>query len=102
VRRGAPRRIALALDAVVAQSTPQTPLARVQAVWNDTVGATIAAEAQPVSEREGTLTVACRSAVWASELELLAPDLLERLNGALGGGAARPLTALRARVGGLP
>jgi len=102
VRRRAPRRIAEALGAVAPASAPQTPLARVQACWSETVGAAIAAEAQPVSERDGTLTVACRSAVWASELELLAPDLLGRLNEALGGGSGAPLKALRARVGELP
>jgi predicted nucleic acid-binding Zn ribbon protein len=37
--------------------------------------ASVAAEAEPLSERAGTLTVTCRSAVWASELQLLAPDL---------------------------
>jgi hypothetical protein len=40
-------------------------------------------EAEPVSERAGTVTVACRSAVWAQELSMLAPDLAERLNRAL-------------------
>jgi predicted nucleic acid-binding Zn ribbon protein len=39
--------------------------------------------AQPVSERDGVVTVACESAVWAQELELLAPDLLDKLRAAL-------------------
>ena len=63
-------------------------------------GAAIAAEAAPVSERAGTVTFACRSAVWASELDLLAPDLLERLNAALGEAERAPVKALRFRVGG--
>jgi hypothetical protein len=46
----------------------------------------VAAEAQPVSEREGVITVACSSAVWAQELALLAGDLREGLNTALGDG----------------
>jgi hypothetical protein len=42
------------------------------------------------------VTIACRSAVWAQELELLSGDLLERLNGALGTpGEPRPVTSLR-------
>lgn len=102
MRRRAPRPIGWALDAVTPQAAPQTPLARVQACWSEVVGPAIAAEAQPAAERDGTLTVACRSAVWASELELLAPELLERLNGVLGGGSDRPLTALRAKVAELP
>jgi hypothetical protein len=47
-------------------------------------------EAEPVSERAGTVTVACRSAVWAQELSMLAPDLCERLNGALEAPADTP------------
>jgi predicted nucleic acid-binding Zn ribbon protein len=66
------------------------------------VGGVVAVEAQPVAERAGTLTVACRSSAWASELELLAPELLDKLNRALGGPGAGPLTKLRARVGNLP
>jgi len=39
----------------------------------------VAAVAAPVSEREGVVTVACESAVWAQELELLRGDLEARL-----------------------
>jgi len=52
-----------------------------------------------VAERAGTLTVACRSAVWAAELELLAPDLIGRLNAELPGPSDGPLKALRVRSG---
>ncbi len=99
MRRRGPRPIAAAIEGVVGGASPATPLARVQACWAETVGAAIAAEAQPVAERDGTLTVACRSATWANELELLAPELLEKLNGALGGRDAGPLKGLRAKVG---
>jgi predicted nucleic acid-binding Zn ribbon protein len=54
-------------------------LARVQAAWPTVAGPVLAAEAQPVAEREGVVTVACSSAVWAQELELLGPDLLAGL-----------------------
>ena len=52
------------------------------------------------------LTVACHSATWAQELDLLAPDLLERLNAALDDAAGGPIERLRftadaARHGGL-
>ena len=79
-----------------------TLLARVQGCWSEAVGPAIAAEAQPLAERGGTLTVVCRSATWASELELLASDLVAKLNRALGGTAGNDLTALRTRVGKLP
>ncbi len=47
----------------------------------------IAAEARPVAERGGVLTVSCAASVWAQELDLMAPAILERLNSALGRGA---------------
>ena len=53
-------------------------------MWPDVAGELIAGEAKPVSERGGTVTIACRSAVWAQELTLLGPDLVRRLNEALG------------------
>jgi Dna[CI] antecedent, DciA len=40
--------------------------------------------------------VACRSAVWAQELELLGEDLTDRLNACVGAAPdARPVTGLR-------
>jgi predicted nucleic acid-binding Zn ribbon protein len=102
VRRRGPRPLSAALDDLGHRTAPQTVLARVQAVWAETVGKAIATEAQPVAERGGTVTVACRSAAWASELELLAPELVEKLNAAIGGAGAGPLTTLRAKVGKLP
>ena len=81
---------------MTATSAPAGLLARVQASWPELAGPAVAAEAEPVSERAGTVTIACRSAVWAQELELLGPDLIERLNGALGTPQeARPVATLR-------
>ena len=101
MRRLAPRRLGAALDRLTADLAPATTLARVQACWPDTVGPAIAAEAEPVSEREGVVTVACKSAVWAQELDLLGPDLVGRLNGALGAsegtGPIRRLRTVAAR-----
>jgi predicted nucleic acid-binding Zn ribbon protein len=102
VRRRAPRPLAVALERLGDQAAPPTLLARVQAAWGEVVGPAIAAEAQPVSERSGTIVVACRSAAWASELELLAPDLLEKLDDALGDHAQGRLEALRPKVAELP
>jgi predicted nucleic acid-binding Zn ribbon protein len=62
---------------------PDTLLAEVQRAWRATVGETIAAEAKPVAERGGVLTVACAASVWAQELDLMGPELIERLNRAL-------------------
>ena len=65
---------------MLSDASPQTPLAAAQTVWRDACGDAIAAEARPVTEREGVITVACRSATWASELDLMQAELLERLN----------------------
>jgi predicted nucleic acid-binding Zn ribbon protein len=73
----------------------------VQALWGETCGPAIAAESQPVAERDRVITVACRSATWAAELDLMQEELRERLNRALGGDDVRGLrfTADGARHG---
>jgi len=102
VRRLAPRRAALALDGLAADLAPATTLARVQGCWRDAVGALVAAEAAPVAEHDGTVTVACRSAVWAHELELMSPELVARLNVRLGAREGEePVRELRTVAGGI-
>ena len=91
MRRRAPAPLSEVLGKAVGDAAPDTPLARIQAAWAGVAGAAIAAEATPSEEREGTVTVECSGAVWAHELELLAPDLLSRLNAALGTPAVRRL-----------
>lgn len=85
------RRAGEILRPVVAQTSPGTLLADVQAVWALAAGPAVAAEAEPVSERDGVVVISCRSAVWAQELELLQDRLRERLNEALGGPRVRGL-----------
>ena len=85
MRRVAPRPLRAALEDVTARAAPAGLLARVQSDWPEVAGPAMAAEAQPVSERDGTVTIACRSATWAHELELLGDDLKARLQGRLGG-----------------
>ena len=99
MRRRAPRPLALALDGVVERSGPATLLARAQAAWREAAGPGLAPFAEPVSERDGVLTVACESGVWAHELELLGPDLLARVNAAVGESGEGVLTRLRFVVG---
>jgi predicted nucleic acid-binding Zn ribbon protein len=79
VRRARPHQLGQAFRRVVEDASPQTLLARVQAAWADAVGETVAEEATPVRERDGEVTVACRSASWAQELDLLQDRLRERL-----------------------
>ncbi|MEA2442220.1 MAG: hypothetical protein QOH76_3644 [Thermoleophilaceae bacterium] len=91
MRRRAPRSLAFALAQVSAGLEPATLLARVQGCWVETVGDVVSAEAEPLSEREGVVTVACRSSVWAEELKMLGPELREKLNAALGEAAVAEL-----------
>jgi predicted nucleic acid-binding Zn ribbon protein len=84
--------LAFALEQVRDQLAPDTLLAAVQRAWPEAVGSAIAAEAQPTAERAGVLTVSCSASVWAQELDLIAPAILERLNGAFG---ERRITRLR-------
>ena len=79
MRRLAPRRLSAALDQALGAAAPASTLARVQGAWARSVGPAVAAVAGPVSERAGVVTVACESAVWAQELELLRPELEVRL-----------------------
>ena len=83
MRRVAPRPLRVALEEVTRTAAPAGLLAQVQSSWAEVAGPTIAAEADPVSEREGVVTVRCWSAVWAHELELLGGDLVDRLNAAV-------------------
>jgi predicted nucleic acid-binding Zn ribbon protein len=96
VSRPAPRPISLALERYSAGLEPASTLARVQGCWEGTVGAAIAAAARPSGERDGVLSVVCEGSVWAQELELMAPELLSRLNGAIG---EQRLHKLRCRCG---
>ena len=82
--RRAPRPLSLALHRLTSDLEPATELASVQRVWASAVGAAIAAEATPTALRDGVLTVACRAAVWAQELDLMGPELVARLNLELG------------------
>jgi predicted nucleic acid-binding Zn ribbon protein len=83
-RRRAPRPAATAFRVARDRAAPRTGLAAVQAAWASAVGEQLAAVAEPVSERAGTLTIECADAVWAQELDLMQAQLLERLREQLG------------------
>jgi predicted nucleic acid-binding Zn ribbon protein len=78
---------------------PQSGLAGIQAVWEAAVGKGVAAHATPTAERDGVITVTCEAAVWAQELDLMGPELVARINAALGAERVRALrcTAAPAR-----
>lgn len=88
--------LAGAVEALAARVSPATLLADVQRAWPQVAGELMAAQTEPVAERDGAVTLACSSSVWAQELELLGPGLVDGLNAAL---AAPRVTRLRCRVG---
>jgi predicted nucleic acid-binding Zn ribbon protein len=96
VSRVAPRPLAAALEQLTGALAPASPLARVQEVRASAVGPAVAASAHPTAERDGVLTVTCAAAVWAQELDLMAAELIPRLNAALGADGVREL---RCRTG---
>ncbi len=63
--------------------------------WAEIVGGDLAAHTTPETLTDGELTVAADSTAWATQLRLLAAQLVKRLNAELGDG-----TVLRVRVRG--
>lgn len=91
MRRRAPRPLSLALESLAASVAPATPLARIQAAWPEAVGDYVAANAEPLRERGGVLTVYCRESVWAQEVALMAPEYVAAINRVLGDDAVREI-----------
>ncbi len=94
--RPSPRLLSLALDGLTAALAPATTLARAQQAWEQAVGGVVAQAGLPTAEHDGVLTVTCADAVWAAELDLMAPELVARLNETLG---AQLIHKLRCRAG---
>ncbi|HEY5815081.1 MAG TPA: DUF721 domain-containing protein [Solirubrobacterales bacterium] len=94
-RRRAPRPAGEALRSALRRGAPKTRLAAVQAVWEEVVGERLASAARPVSERDGTVTIACVDSVWTEELDLMRGQLEAGLRKRLGEDAPG---ALRFRV----
>jgi predicted nucleic acid-binding Zn ribbon protein len=96
-RHRQPRPLGEAVARFRRDMAPPTLLASVQTSWAQAVGESIAGQATPVSDRDGVITVRCRSAVWAAELTMLAEELGRQVNEALSGGPQ--LKALRFTTG---
>jgi predicted nucleic acid-binding Zn ribbon protein len=94
--RSAPRLLSAALEMFTSKLAPASTLAHVQEIWEYAAGPAIAASARPTAEHGGVLTVTCDAAVWAQELNLMADELIARLNLAL---AEDKISSLRCRTG---
>ena len=88
-----------ALEALTARMAPATLLAEVQMVWAQAAGEAFASATQPVGERDGVVTVACRSSVWAQELDLMSERVVAEVNRHLGRPAVVRLRAVTRPAG---
>ena len=80
MRRRGPRPVGASLDRILASVAPATLLAEVQRVWPEAVGPLLAGVTRPVGEKDGTIRVDCRSAVYAQELDLMSERVVAALN----------------------
>ena len=78
--RRSPRPLETAFARLADDLAPDTLLSAVQRAWPGAVGEVIAAEARPTAERGGVVTISCSASVWAQELDLMAPQILDQLN----------------------
>jgi predicted nucleic acid-binding Zn ribbon protein len=79
MRRRAPEPFGQVLRDAVGDVTPDTLLARVQALWPEVAGAAIAAHATPAAEGNGVVSIECDSSAYAYELKLMEGDFVAAL-----------------------
>jgi hypothetical protein len=73
-------------------------LSRVWPIWDEAVGADIAANAQPAAFKGNLLLVHVTNSTWIHQLQFLKTDIISKLNTALG----KPLiTEIKFKIGSL-
>lgn len=89
-----PQTLAAATSRLLAQHGWEVEVAvhSVMARWTEIVGDQVAAHCQPERYTDGELTVRTDSTTWATQIRLLAPSLLRRLNVELGDETVRFVT----------
>lgn len=92
----APESLAAVLGRAGEQQVARSRFPIAPHVWAQAVGLRIAERARPVALDRGVLTVRAATSVWASELSLLAPEILARLRA-----AGVPVRELRFHVGAI-
>jgi predicted nucleic acid-binding Zn ribbon protein len=96
-RRADPQPLTSAIEGLLDQQGWQqrAAMGSVFGRWAEIVGQDLAAHTRPDSFADGELAVAADSTAWATQVRLLAPQLVRRLNAELGDGAV-----LRVKVRG--
>lgn len=95
-----PQPLEAALSRLVAEYgwAPELKVHGVVARWAEIVGPQLAEHAQPEDfepgEQGGTLTVRCNSTAWATQLRLMAPSLVRRLNEEVGANSVAKVVIL--------
>jgi predicted nucleic acid-binding Zn ribbon protein len=99
-----PMALGAAINRLITERGWETPVAvgGVMGRWPQIVGENLAKHCVPqrYDEDERVLTVQCDSTAWATQLRVLAPSLVARLNEALGHGTVRLIRVLN--PGGAP
>lgn len=90
-RRDDPERLGAAIEGLIDSQGWQEPAAAGSLFgrWAEIVGRDLALHTRPDSLADGELTVSADSTAWATQLRLLAPQLVRRLNAELGHGMVR-------------
>ena len=88
-----PQPIATSVDDLVVERGWTQPIAvgGVEGRWGEIVGPDVAAHCVPEQFEAGQLTVRADSTAWATQVRMLAPTLLARLNDDLGAGTVTHL-----------
>jgi predicted nucleic acid-binding Zn ribbon protein len=93
-----PMAFGAAINRLITERGWETPAAvgGVMGRWPQIVGTDVAKHCEPqrYDEEEKVLTVRCDSTAWATQLRLLAPQLVARLNADLGHGTVRLIRVL--------
>jgi predicted nucleic acid-binding Zn ribbon protein len=61
--------------------------------WPEIVGPALADHARPAALTDGELLLQCESTAWASQVRLMAPQIVKKLNEAIGHGSVRRIKA---------
>ena len=91
VRREDPQRLSAAIGGLLDGRgwQQQAAMGSVFGRWAEIVGPDLAAHTQPDTFTDGELAVTADSTAWATQVRLLAPELIRRLNAELGDGTVR-------------
>jgi predicted nucleic acid-binding Zn ribbon protein len=82
-KKRAPKKLSDVMGAVLSQAGISDRIAQAQVIpeWRALVGDQIAKVTEPLSvTQQGTLFVAVKTNAWMTELSLLEPELLKRIN----------------------